>query len=115
MAYSNYRSDWNRDRNERARSGMSRDDDDDARRARESMERDPYGNEARGGYGGRGEEQGQRYSQDYNRGYGQSDRGYGQSDSSQDYAQDYGRSRRHYGNESGGWEGREREQWRNRH
>lgn len=114
MAYSSNRGDWNRDRDERWSSTGYRDDDDDARRARESMERDRYGHEGRGGYGGRGEyqDQRQRHGQDYNRGYHQGD-----------YDQDYGRNReswrgegrRHYGNESGGWEGREREQWRNRH
>lgn len=82
MAYSNYRSDWSRDRDERGRS--QRDwDEDDSRRARESMERDYYGSEmgGRGGYGGsRGEPGG----------------------------------RSHYGNETGGWQGREEEQWRNR-
>ena len=140
MAYSNYRSDWNRDRNERWRSGGHRDesrdrDDDDARRARESMERDYYGSESRGGYGGRGEyeDQSSRYGQRYNRGYGQGDydQDYGQRESGQGgrYTQSgrfseggYGRGReylssegrRHHGNEMGGWEGREDEQWRNR-
>lgn len=129
MAYSNYRGDWNRDRNERSRSAGGRDRDqqqwqgdeerdiDDARRARESMARDRFGYEGRGGYGGSSgrmmgsEEQGSRYGQDYNqRGY---ERGYGQGD----YGQEFGRGgegRGHYGNESGGWQGREREQWRNR-
>lgn len=153
MAYSNYRGDWNRDRNERSRGIGGRDRDqqqwqsdegrdiDDSRRARESMARDYYGSEGRGGYGGssgRGgsEDQGSRYAQDYNQG-GQdySQRGYGQRDHDQEFGQGgggqggrfsesgYGRGReylgggegrRHYGNEMGGWQGREREQWRNR-
>lgn len=75
MAYSNYRSVWGRDRDERGRSPRDW-DEDDARRARESMERDYYGSEMSGGRGGYGA--------------------------------------RHYGNESGGWQGREEEQWRNR-
>lgn len=122
MANGNYRGDW-RDRNERWRSRDS--DEDDSRRARESMERDYYGSEtgARGGYGGwRGEhEAGSRY----NRGYGQGDydQEYGQRESGGRYSESgYGRGReypsggreRHYGNETGGWEGREEEQWRNR-
>lgn len=126
MAYSN-RGDWGRDRNERWRTRdrdpgnqYTQSDDDDSRLARESMERDYYGNEqggrGRGGYGGwRGEqEEGPRYN-----------RGYGQGDYDQDYGQrsemGYGRgreylagSRGHYGNRSGGWQGREEEQWRNR-
>ncbi|GFE84485.1 hypothetical protein GCM10011487_64850 [Steroidobacter agaridevorans] len=129
MAYSNYRSDWGRDRNERSRSREW--DEDDSRRARESMERDYYGSDmgGRGGYGGRGEqEEGSRY----NRGYGQGDydQEFGQRESGQGtrYGQSgrysesgYGRGREylgggrsHYGNETGGWQGREDEQWRNR-
>jgi osmotically-inducible protein OsmY len=131
MAYSNYRGDWNRDRDERWRT-RDRDpgnqymqsDDDDSRLARDSMERDYYGNEqsGRGGYGRRGErEEGPRY----NRGYGQGDydQEFGQRESGQSgrYSESgYGRGReyptggRHYGNEMGGWQGREDEQWRNR-
>lgn len=131
MAYSNYRGDWNRDRNERSRGAGGRDRDqqqwqgdeerdiDDARRARESMARDQFGYEGRGGYGGGSgrmgsEDQGSRFGRDYNQG-GQdySQRDYGQGD----YGQEFGRGgegRSHYGNESGGWQGREREQWRNR-
>lgn len=135
MAYSNYRSEWNRDRNERWRSGGQRDesrdrDDDDSRRARESMERDYYGSEmgGRGGYGGRGyQDRGSREGQSYNRGYGQGDydQNYGQREFGQggrSSASGYGRgreylsdeARRHHGNQMGGWEGREEEQWRNR-
>lgn len=134
MGYSN-RGDWSRDRNEqrddRDRQFSQRDwDDDDSRRARESMERDYYGSEmsgGRGGYGGwRGQhEEGPRF----NRGYGQGDydQDYGQRESGQsgrfsemgygrgrEYLGGGGGGRRHYGNESGGWQGREEEQWRNR-
>ncbi|MDY6947855.1 MAG: BON domain-containing protein, partial [Pseudomonadota bacterium] len=150
MAYSNYRNDWSRDRNERGRSAGQRDearssDDDDSRRARESMERDYYGDEmGRGGYRGRGEhdadesqERGSHQGQSYNRGYGQGDydQDYGRSESGQGgrYTQGgrsnefgHGRGReyssggrsgegyRHHGNDSGGWEGREEEQWLSR-
>lgn len=138
MAYGNYRGDWNRDRNERWRTRdrdrdpdnqYTQSDDDDSRLARDTMERDYYGSEQRGGYGGRrGErDEGPRY----NRGYGQGDydQEYGQRESGQGarYGQSgrysesgYGRGReylgggRHYGNEMGGWQGREDEQWRNR-
>lgn len=103
MAYSNYRSDWNRERQFVNR------DDDDSRRARESMERDQYGSE-RGGYRGRSEqdEQGGRFSEGgYGRGRESRDREYMGRQSG-------GQGRSHYGNEHGGWEGREDEQWRNR-
>jgi len=132
MAYGNYRGEWNRDRNERWRmrdrdNQYTQSDDDDSRLARDSMERDYYGNESggggRGGYGGwRGEhEEGPRYSRGY--GQGDYDREYGQRESGQGarYSESgYGRGRespggrRHYGNEMGGWQGREEEQWRNR-
>jgi hypothetical protein len=129
MAYSNYRSGWGRDRDERGRSPRDW-DDDDSRRARESMERDYHGSEmsgGRGGYGGwRGEHEDP--APRYNRGYGQGDydQEYGRRESAEGqsgrYSESgYGRGReylggggRHHGNESGGWPGREEEQWRNR-
>jgi len=131
MAYGNYRGEWNRDRNERWRTHdrdrdrenqYTQSDDDDSRLARDSMERDYYGGESggrgRGGYGGwrREHEEGPRY----NRGYGQGDydQEYGRRESGQGarYGRggEYSGGGRHYGNESGGWQGREEEQWRNR-
>jgi osmotically-inducible protein OsmY len=137
MAYSNYRSEWSRGRNERWRTRdrapdeqYTQRDDDDSRLARESMERDYYGSGERGGY--RRHEREDDRGPRYNRGYGQGDhnQSYGRNQGSMGgrYSQGqrfsesgYGRGReyvggesRHHGNEMGGWEGREEEQWRNR-
>ncbi|MET0536054.1 MAG: BON domain-containing protein [Steroidobacter sp.] len=119
MSYSN-RSDWNRDR-ERQSSRQQQDWDEESRRAHDSMERDRYGAEGRGGYGGGREDEGPRYGQRVRQ-----ERGYGQGEYDQEFGQErggrysessYGRAREgrdHYGNDTGGWPGREREQWRNR-
>ena len=148
MAYSN-RGDWYRNRNEprggdreqRFRQDDWNPEEEDERRMRESMARDQYGNEGRGGYGGIGsgrassEAESARYGRDFGyrrddeRGRNYNQRGYGQGDYDQEFGpqrggsrdggygrgQEYsGSERDHYGNESGGWGGRESEQWRNR-
>lgn len=121
MAYSN-RNDWHRDRDRDSQfSRQQQDWDDESRRARESMERDYYGAQERGGYGGGSERMQRGYGQgDYDQQFGQGG-GYGSqggrfSESGYGRGREYsGReSRGHYGNEEGGWQGREREQWRNR-
>lgn len=143
MAYSNYRGEGSRDRNERWRThdrDRDRDeqytqrDDDDSRLARESMERDYYGGAEGGGRGGYRHREQEDRAPRYHRGHGQGDydQEYGRRGMGQEMGQDmdksgrysesgYGRGReflgreaRHYGNRSGGWPGREEEQWRNR-
>ncbi|MBM0108767.1 BON domain-containing protein [Steroidobacter sp. S1-65] len=137
MAYSNYRSDWNRDSQERGRSGprdereqrqfSHRDhDEEELRRSRESMRRDYYGNElggrGRGGYGGRDQEDlGPRYGREFNRGYGQGDYdqyygdyGQGGSMGGRSSQSAYGRGREHLGGEAGRHWGNEEGGWEGR-
>lgn len=149
MAYGNFRSEQDRDRDERWRTRegdrdpeqdpreqnpveqYTQRDDDDSRLGRESMERDEYGGAEYGGRGGYLSLDRQDQGSLFDRGAGQggddpdpgrrdmgtrSDQGgegerFGEGDQGRG---SHGRGGRHYGNRTGGWPGREDEQWRNR-